>query len=146
MTSPRLRRVASDRLPEHPCSCRTWGLLGRVTRDLILYDYMEWARLLHQVQLKMLARGEHVAVCELLARRPGRGRARLVMTELCAWADCAVVTLELTPSNHWGCDVQRLTRFYESLGFEPNHEPEQLFRVRETMIRYPVKGRDHVRA
>ncbi|MGH7158176.1 MAG: hypothetical protein ACREGD_03865 [Candidatus Saccharimonadales bacterium] len=145
MTTPKLRLVVSNKAVEQPCSCRTWGLLHHVSRDFILHDLMEWARLLHNVQLKMLVRGDHVAICELLAVRPGHGRARVVMTELCAWADCARVTLELTPSSHWGSDVERLTKFYESLGFEPNTEARQPFRVQESMIRYPVKGRGHVR-
>ncbi len=145
MSTSKLRLAASNRIAEQPCSCRAWGLLGRVTRDLILCDFMEWARLLHQVQLKLLARGEHVAICELLAVRPGHGRARRVMTELCAWANCARVTMELSPSSQWGSDVRRLTNFYASLGFEPNLEPEERLRVQEAMIRYPVKGLGHVR-
>ncbi|HCT77231.1 MAG TPA: hypothetical protein DGG94_07455 [Micromonosporaceae bacterium] len=67
------------------------------------------------------------------------------MTEICAWANCARVTFELTPSRHWGSDIERLTKFYESLGFEPNYEAPQTFRIRESMIRYPAKGRGHVR-
>ncbi|GIH10691.1 hypothetical protein Rhe02_87580 [Rhizocola hellebori] len=145
MSASKLRLVVSNPVAEQPCSCRTWGLLGRITRDLILCDFMDWARLLHQVQLKLLARGEYVAICELLARCPGRGRARRVMTELCAWANCARVTLELSPSSHWGSDVERLTNFYAPLGFEPNTESDEHFCVQEAMIRYPVKGRGHVR-
>ncbi|WP_020519397.1 hypothetical protein [Catelliglobosispora koreensis] len=145
MTTPKLRLVASNETPQQVCNCRPWGLLHHVSRDLVLADFMEWAQLFHQVQLKMLVRGDHVAICELLARRPGQGRARLVMSVLCAWADCARVTLELTPSDHWGSDVERLTKFYESLEFEPNLEQEQRFRVQESMIRYPVRGRVHVR-
>lgn len=122
------------------CDCPTWGQLDRVPRDLVLAGFMEWAWLFHQVDLKLLARGQHVAVCGLTALRPGRGRARVVMTELCAWADCARVTLELTPSNHWGSDVAQLTRFYESLGFEANTEPDEPLRVQEAMIRYAGRG------
>jgi len=87
-----------------------------------------------------------LAICELLAYKPGHGEARRVITEICAWADCARVTLELTPSNHWGSDVERLTKFYESLGFVSKTEPQEPLRVRESMIRYPVRGRGHVRA
>ena len=106
---------------------------------------MEWARLLHQVQLKMLTRGEHVAVCELVSVRPGHGRARRVMTELCAWSDCGRVTVQLTPSSEWDSDGERVTGFYTSLGFSPNHEPKERFLIQEAMIRYPVRGRGHVR-
>jgi len=140
----RLHLVMSQARPEQPCTCRTWGLLSGLSRDLILADLMDWARTLHQVQLTLLARGDRVALCELLAARPGEGRARRVMTEICSWANCARVTLELTPSGHWG-DVQRLTQFYVSLGFEPDREPEQAFLVPGAMIRYPVQGRGHVR-
>jgi GNAT superfamily N-acetyltransferase len=120
-------------------------LLRPINRDLILFDLMQWANVLHGVQLKLLARGEHVAICELLVAQRGQGGARRVMTELCTWANCARVTLELTPSNHWGSDVERLTAFYASLGFEPNREEPTPFRIQESMIRYPVRGRGHVR-
>jgi GNAT superfamily N-acetyltransferase len=120
-------------------------LLRPISRDFILFDLMEWAKALHGVQLKLLARGEHVAICELLVAQRNRGHARRVMAELCSWADCARVTLELTPSNHWGSNVDRLTAFYVSLGFEENPEEPTLFRIQESMIRYPVRGRGHVR-
>jgi hypothetical protein len=145
MPARRLRLVVDNQYPPNPCSCRTWGLLKPISRDSILFDLMQWAKLLHGVQLRLLARGEHVAVCELLVARRGQGRARRVMTELCSWSDCARVTLELTPSNHWGSDVDRLTAFYASLGFESNQEEPTLFQVQESMIRYPVRGRGHVR-
>jgi hypothetical protein len=145
MATRRLRLVVDNRQPPNPCSCRTWGLLRPISRDFILFDLMEWAKALHGVQLKLLARGEHVAICELLVARRGQGRARRVMTELCSWADCARVTLELTPSRHWGPDVDRLTAFYNWLGFEENREEPTLFHIHESMIRYPVRGRGHVR-
>lgn len=140
-----LRLVVSNKIAERPCSCRTWRLVTPTSRDLVLLDFMRWAGLLHQVQLKLLARGDHVAICELLAVRPGAGRARRVMTELCSWADCASVTLELSPTDEWGANLERLTRFYERLGFEQNNEPLKTFLIKESMIRYPVKGRGHVR-
>lgn len=122
MLKSRLRLVVDNRQPPSPCSCRTWGLLRPISRDFILFDLMQWAKLLHGVQLKLLTRGEHVAVRELMVARRGQGRARRVMSELCSWADCARVTLELTPSSHWGSDINQLTMFYASLGFEPNRE------------------------
>ena len=67
------------------------------------------------------------------------------MTELCAWANCARVILEISPSGQWGSDVERLTDFYASLGFEPNMESSERLCVQESMIRYPVRGRRHVR-
>lgn len=125
------------------CSCRTWGLLDPLSRDYALDELMCAAALVFQVQVKLLARGEHVAICDLMSFKPGEGRARTVMTELCTWADCSRVALELTPSDHWGSDVDRLTRFYASLGFEPNNEPRNPFRVQGSVIRYPMKGRGH---
>ena len=65
------------------------------------------------------------------------------MNEIGLWADCARVALELSPSSHWGADLDRLTRFYESLGFEPNEEPPEPFQIQESMIRYPLRGRGH---
>ena len=143
MTEPRLRLVVDP--DGRRCSCRTWGLLSYLSRDMILDHIMQWALLLHQVQLKLHARGEHVAICELLTLHRGLGRVRRIMTELCAWSDCARVTLELTPSSHWGSDVGRLTQFYISLGFEPNRVPELPFLGQESMVRYPVLRRGHVR-
>ncbi|HCT78595.1 MAG TPA: hypothetical protein DGG94_16785 [Micromonosporaceae bacterium] len=144
----RRRRLTIVRVGQVPamrvCDCETWGLLDRTRRDLILAGFMEWAWLFYRMQLKLLARGSHVAICALLAVRSGQGRARKVMTELCQWADCARVTLELTPSAHWGADIAQLTKFYVSLGFEVNKEPDLPFRVQEAMIRYPVRGRGHL--
>lgn len=128
---------------ELTCRCRPWGLIERVQRDFILADLTAWAWLYYKVQLKMLARGEHVAICELVTVRPGDGRVRKVMEEICLWADCSRIPLELSPSDHWGADVQQLTNFYASLGFQPNNEPHTPFRVQEDMIRYPVQGRGH---
>lgn len=129
-----------DPVAEWPCSCRAWGLLGRLSRDLLLDDLMEWARLLHRVQLILLLYGEHVAVREFRAPQSDHREARRVLTTLCSWADCAGVVLELTPSDRWGFDLQRLTRLCVSLGFAPNGEPQY-----ESMVRYPVSGRCHVR-
>lgn len=145
MATRRLRLVVDNRQAvPNPCSCRTWGLLRPISRDFILFDLMQWAKLLHGVQLKLLARGEHVAICELLVAQRGQGRARRVMAELCSWADCARVTFELTPSRHWGSDVDRLIAFYSSHGFEENREEPAPFSIHESMIRYPVRGRGHV--
>ena len=128
---------------ERPCSCRAWGLLGRLSRDLLLDDLMEWAKLLHQVQLILLLYGEHVVVRELSAPQSDLREVRRVLTELCSWGDCADVVLELTPSHRWGFDLQLLTRLCVSLGFEPNGEPQQF--VPEAMIRHPTRGRCHIR-
>lgn len=124
--------------PSSAGDCPTWRALDRDARDYILADFMEWAWATYTVELKMLARGDHVAICELVTIRPGEGRVRKVMEELCRWADCSGIPLELTPSDHWGADVERLIRFYTSLGFQLNHEPRSLYRLQEHMIRYPA--------
>lgn len=127
------------------CECRPWGLLDRVQRDYALAGLMRWAWLYYKVRLKMLARGDHVAICELVAMRPGEGRVRKVMEEMCLWADCSRIPLELSPADDWGADIQRLRNFYGSLGFQPNYEPRTPYRAQEDMIRYPVQGRGHGR-
>ena len=125
------------------CRCRTWRTLRGEQRDAVLDVFMGWAWTHHEVQLKMLARGEHVAVCEIVAAEPGHGRGGRVLDQLCRWADCAGVTLELSPTDQWGVDVDRLTRFYLRYGFEPNREPRQRFVIQEDLIRYPVPGGGH---
>lgn len=126
-----------------PCDCPTWGMLDRVRQDLILAGFMEWAWLLYKVRLKLLVHGTHVAIHHLGALRPGEGRVRHVMTELCLFADCARVVLELTPTDQYGADLVRLTRFYVGLGFETNEEPRTPFRYQGKMIRYPMQRRGH---
>lgn len=128
---------------DRACDCANWRSLGRTAWDLTLAGLMEWAWMFHRVHLQMLVRGDHVAICTLVALKPGEGRARAVMNTLTTWADCARVTLELTPSTHWGADLTRLTDFYELLGFVSNEEPENPFRVREDLIRYPVPDGGH---
>lgn len=138
--------MAAVRLDAHRqgrCDCETWGLLSRARRDLILAGFMEWARLFHDVRLKLLACGDHVAIGELVTVRHGMGRARRVMTELCAWADCARVTLELTPSDHSGAGVRRLAVFFLGLGFEANREGAEQSRAPEGMIRHPARLRPY---
>lgn len=125
-------------MAEKACDCPTWGLFDQFERDYILADLMEWAWAIHQVDLTLLARGEHVAICELLTMRPGEGRVRKVMEHLCQWADRSRVPLELSPSDLWGADIERLIRFYTSLGFQLNREPRTLLRLQEHMIRYPT--------
>jgi len=125
------------------CGCRCWRLLDRLERDAELGWVMAWAWQGHWVRLKLLAHGEHVGVHELASVARGRGEARRVMDKLCLWADCSRVRLELTPTNEFGADLDRLTRFYASLGFVPNTEPHRPFRWHGAMIRRPVHGRRH---
>jgi hypothetical protein len=111
---------------------------------MLLGDLMEWAGLLHQVQLKLLLRGEHVIICELLPMQLGRGRSRVLHDLLC-WADCALVVLELTPSQHCGSDIERLAKIFAALGCEPNREPQGHGRAHEAMIRYPTSHQCQLR-
>jgi hypothetical protein len=130
---------------EQLCSCRAWDLLPRLSRDMLLDDLMEWAKLFHQVQLILLLYGERVVIRELAAQRSGSREARRVLSELCSWADCAHVVLELTPTRQWGFDLQRLTRVCVSLGFVPNRESHGPVHAQESMVRHPMPGRCHVR-
>jgi len=125
------------------CGCRCWSLLERLDRDVELDRVMDWAWQAHWVRLKLLAHGDHVGVHELRAGYPGRGEARRVMVKLCRWADRGAVTLELTGTGEFGADLDRLTKFYVSLGFTPNSEPTTPFRWRGEMIRHPIPGRRH---
>ncbi|GIH10269.1 hypothetical protein Rhe02_83360 [Rhizocola hellebori] len=140
MTARHLRLVVSNQSAAQPCSCRTWRHLDRITRDLIICDFMLWAGLLHQVHLKMMARGEHVAIDELSAAE--FSKTRRVMTEICTWAECARVTLELRSASLWGSEAEQLTRSFESLGFEPDTSAG-LFFAQRAMVRYPGKGQGH---
>ena len=47
------------------CTCSTWGMLDAVARDTVLVYFMDWAWVFHQVELKLLSRGERIAICEL---------------------------------------------------------------------------------
>ena len=125
------------------CGRRWWRLLDREERDADLDRVMVWAWQAHWVRLKLLAHGDHVGVHELRAGYPGRGEARRVMVKLCRWADRGAVTLELTGTGEFGADLDRLTKFYVSLGFTPNSEPTTPFRWRGEMIRHPIPGRRH---
>lgn len=125
------------------CDCPTWGLLDWVERDRLLAGLTEWSWLFHRVRVKLLVHAENVGVHELRVLRPGWGQARKVMSELCLFADCSRVVLELTPTDEFGADLGRLRRFYASLGFESNHESVSGFVWRGSMIRDPVKGRRH---
>jgi len=125
------------------CDCPTWGLLDQVGRDRLLAGLTEWAWLFHLVRIKLLVHAEHVGVHELRSLRQGKGGARRVMAELCLFADCSRLVLELTPTDQWGADPARLHGFYVSLGFEANGGPVSGFVWRGALIRYPVKGRGH---
>lgn len=125
------------------CDCPTWGLLDRVGRDRLLAGLTEWAWLFHLVRIKLLVHAEHVGIHELRTLCRGRGKARHVMQELCLFADCSRLVLELTPTDEWGADPVRLRDFYVSLGFEANSEHGSGLAWRGELIRYPVKGRHH---
>jgi hypothetical protein len=145
MSGRQLRLVASNCEPNNRCGCRTWGLLRSTSRGLVLSDLVDRAGRVHGVGLELQVRYEHVVIADLMAPSHRQGHARAVLAELCAWADCARVTLELTPLAHWGPGVDRLTTYCAWLGFEPNCEEPTLFLPQEALIRYPVRGRTHVR-
>ena len=145
MSTRHLRLVVDNQSPQNLCSCRTWGLLRPISRELVLHDLMHRARHLHGVGLALEACDGHVVISDLVATTGGRSGVRRVMSELCSWSDCARVTLELTPSAHWGLGGSRLATFCAWLGFEPRREQPTLLDPQESLIRHPVRGRAHVR-
>lgn len=118
-------------MAEKACDCPTWSSLDQWERYYILADMMEWAWAIHQVDLTLLARDDHVTICELTIMQPGQGHARNVMEEICQRADCFRVPLELGPVHDLDTDLQRLAI---SLGFQ-SHQQD--------MIRYPANGLCH---
>lgn len=106
---------------------------------------MQWARHAYEVGLVLELHDEHVVIASVMATTHRSGGARRVLTELCSWGDCARVTLELTPSTHRRSDAGHLPAFYASLGFRRDHEQPMLFDMTDSLIRYPVRGRAHVR-
>jgi hypothetical protein len=127
---------AHEPVAERRCSCRAWDSLSQPSRHLLLADLTEWAKLLHEVQLVLVLREERVAICELRALRPDRRESRRVLSELCSWADCAGVVLELMPPERWGSDVQGPRSLCVSFGFEPSDG---------SIVRYPIPGQCHIR-
>ncbi len=128
-----------------PCGCPTWGLLEREQQDLTLDGFMQWSWIFYRVHTKLLVHDGHVGIHEVSTPRPGQGRVRQVMFEFCLWADCARTTLELTPTDEWGADINRLKQFYTGLGFEHNTEDLKPLVYQGEMIRHPIAGRRHVR-
>jgi GNAT superfamily N-acetyltransferase len=73
---------------------------------------------------------------DLIAVEPesqGQGFGGKAMRELLAFADRRGLKVALTPDALYGSSKSRLTRWYASLGFVPNTDPD----VPEEMIRYP---------
>ena len=114
----------------------------RVDKGRVLQDWSDWAANFRGVELVLLLR-HHVAVGGLTSLAPGRGDARAVMEELCAWANCAGVILELSPER--GPDYHWLKKFFVSLGFVPNFEVPLNFAIKEDMIFYPTHELRHER-
>ena len=145
MSARHLRLVVNSQSRLNPCSCRPWGLLPSASRDLVLGDFVQWARQVHGVGLVLEAYGEHVLIAGVMATTRVRGGARRVLTELCSWSDCARVTLELNPSAHWRSDAGQLAALYAWLGFRRDHKQPTLSDMADSLIRYPVRGRAYVR-
>lgn len=122
------------------CTCGKWQRLNRAGRERVLYEFMQWAWEFHRVELALGRRGPGVSVSQLRSFQPGHGKARTVMTVLGDWANCAGVRLELTPTDQWGADLPRLTRFFVSLGFlgDIDTEPWLGFDRPRLLVRYPA--------
>ena len=87
----------------------------------------------------------HVAVCALISAFPGQGHGSRAVGALCRWADCAGVTLELTPCGSYGSDVDRLAGWFARYGWAANFEVPREGLPKQSMIRYPIAGRGHRR-
>lgn len=101
---------------------KAWSHLDELERNYVLADHMEWAWAVHHVDLELVARGEHVVICELLVLYPGQDHDRHVMEYLCRWAGRAKVTLELSLTDQRDADTARLTQFFTAFGFGHNRD------------------------
>ena len=67
----------------------------------------------------------------------GRGLADQRLEQLIQQADADGTTLALTPSNAFGANKSRLTKWYKRHGFVPNKGRNKDFATRESMVRPP---------
>ena len=67
----------------------------------------------------------------------GRGLADQRLEQLIQQADADGTTLALTPSNAFGANKSRLTKWYKRHGFVPNKGRNKDFTTRESMVRPP---------
>lgn len=74
---------------------------------------------------------------EVPAASRGVGVANAVMTALLFEADANGDTVALTPSDHWGANVNRLRSWYRRLGFVPNKGRTRDLEISEDMYRHP---------
>ena len=137
------------RIPESAADvCRQWADMGFFDRDGILSDWMDWARSARKVELELTIRNatyQRVTLYGLESKDPGKGNARAVMDELCRWADCAQVVLELAMTVKPRADADRLRTFFAILSFSPNVELPRRLLIYPDMIRYPALGAGHER-
>lgn len=123
--------------------CGDWRTASARQRSAILAGQTDRAWRLHAVSIALVPWHEHVAVCALISLLPGHGRASHVLADLCRWADCARVVLELTPTGTPGSDVDRVASWYAAYGWAPNWEVPRPGLPKQTMIRYPIPARGH---
>lgn len=68
-----------------------------------------------------------------------KGIGTKIMQDIIEYADSGNYILHLTPSDDFGSDVKRLTKFYKSFGFVMNSGKNKDFHTKDKMIRYPNK-------
>lgn len=69
----------------------------------------------------------------------GQGTGTEIMRELIAHADDTGKTITLSPSGDFGGSVERLKKFYKSLGFIENKGKNKDFEIGESMYRLPAR-------
>jgi len=74
----------------------------------------------HHLESLWLDRHRGVLIIDLIAVDPayrGEGHGGRAMAEICDYADQHGIRLGLTPADHYGSDLDRLTGWYRGLGF-----------------------------
>ena len=67
----------------------------------------------------------------------GKGVGSAFMQELTRMADEAGVPMGLTPSDHFGGNVNKLRQFYERFGFSPNTGRSRDLTISDALLRRP---------
>ena len=124
------------------------GLLGGVPRGAVLGANVGGrktptdtpSRLLDDVGIETTQRGNvlEISKIETPDSLRGQGLADQKLDQLIQQADLDGTTLALTPSNAFGANKSRLTKWYKRHGFVPNKGRNKNFTTRESMVR-PAK-------
>lgn len=119
------------------------GLLGVATgaapRGAVLGANVLPSRLLDDVGIETTQRGNVLEITKIETpdNLRGQGLADQRLEQLIQQADADGTTLALTPSNAFGANKSRLTKWYKRHGFVPNKGRNKDFATRESMVRPP---------